>query len=117
MFTTVTVISSVKRNNMEKIDIKELSKKFNNELGFKLNPSNDTMTAVREARKLFEEYVTDILGKRVGWKGWTVVDPEADNYKYSPVFSTKDGAELWLKGKSEPGLKVIEVDIVLPWSA
>ncbi len=100
---------------MAKISIEELSRKFNNELSFKLVPSNDTMLAVREARKLFEVYAEDIINNhKIGWKGWTVVDPEAGNYKYSPVFSTKKGAEMWLEGKNEPGLKVIEVDIVIP---
>lgn len=41
------------------------------------------------------------------------VDPKADNYKYSPVFSDRKGAELWVKGKEISGLEVVEVDILL----
>lgn len=51
--------------------------------------------------------------QRKGWKGYVVVDPKADNYKYSPVFSDRKGAELWVKGKEINGLEVVEVDILL----
>lgn len=51
--------------------------------------------------------------QRKGWKGYVAVDPKADNYKYSPVFSDRKGAELWVKGKEISGLKVVEVDILL----
>lgn len=43
---------------MNKEELKELSRKFNNELASQLSPSNDSMVAVRTARKLFEEYLT-----------------------------------------------------------
>ena len=51
--------------------------------------------------------------QRKGWKGYVAVDPKADNYKYSPVFSDRKGAELWVKGKEISGLEVVEVDILL----
>ena len=49
----------------------------------------------------------------VGWKGYVAVDPQAGHYKYSPVFSDRKGAELWVKGKEISGLEVVEVDILL----
>ena len=59
----------------------------------------------KEAQKAREQ--------RKGWKGYVAVDPKADNYKYSPVFSDRKGAELWVKGKEINGLEVVEVDILL----
>ena len=51
--------------------------------------------------------------QRKGWKGYVAVDPQAGHYKYSPVFSDRKGAELWVKGKEISGLEVVEVDILL----
>lgn len=66
----------------------------------RLNKANDQqLQKAREQRK--------------GWKGYVAVDPKADNYKYSPVFSDRKGAELWVKGKEISGLEVVEVDILL----
>ena len=50
---------------------------------------------------------------RKGWKGYVVVDPKADKYKYSPVFSTVEGAKIWLRGKGLNGLEIVEVDVLL----
>jgi hypothetical protein len=51
--------------------------------------------------------------QRKGWKGYVVVDPQADNYKYSPIYMDRREATLWLAENGDDDLEVIEVDIVL----
>lgn len=51
--------------------------------------------------------------QRKGWKGYVVVDPKADNYKYSPIYMDRREATLWLAENGDDDLEVAEVDILL----
>ena len=51
--------------------------------------------------------------ERKGWKGYVVVDPKADNYKYSPIYMDRREATLWLAENGDDDLEVAEVDILL----
>jgi hypothetical protein len=100
--------------------IEEMARKLNNKIALQIQPSNEVMQAVRAIHKELLEALTeayqagiDEAVERKGWKGYVAVDPKADNYKYSPVFSDRKGAELWIKGKEINGLEVVEVDILL----
>ena len=66
-----------------------------------------------DLKKVLHQELQKAREQRKGWKGYVAVDSRADNYKYSPVFSDRKGAELWVKGKEINGLEVVEVDILL----
>jgi hypothetical protein len=51
----IVIINNTMTTPPERIE--DISRKFNNKLALQLTPSNDTITAVRTARKLFEEYL------------------------------------------------------------
>jgi len=108
-------------------EVEEVIKEFDEmPFGIKIPFNQDMMWGEKEGfeadgREEFKQWLRTTLHhqlqkareQRKGWKGYVAVDQKADNYKYSPVFSDRKGAELWVKGKEISGLKVVEVDILL----
>ena len=60
-----------------------------------------------------EQMIQKVREQRKGWKGYVVVDPKADNYKYSPIYMDRREATLWLAENGDDDLEVAEVDILL----
>ena len=51
--------------------------------------------------------------EKLGWEGYVVVDPQSNNYKCSPIFSSVKEAEKWRRDFGESALKVATVDVIL----
>ena len=92
-------------NNIREIEEEVVERLMDLAIECKLVPQDIRDTLHHQLQKAREQ--------RKGWKGYVAVDPQADHYKYSPVFSDRKGAELWVKGKEISGLEVVEVDILL----
>jgi len=76
-------------------------------------------------RKSLKAFITHLLTSRdtywkervreekLGWEGYVVVDPQSNNYKCSPIFSSVKEAEKWRRDFGESALKVATVDVIL----
>lgn len=83
------------------------------ETSYTLDGIFDVGSLVEALTQYHQDMISEVVEKRIGWKGYVVVDPQADNYKYSPVFLDRKEADFWLKGREISGLEVVEVDILL----